>query len=106
MLLAIPGARAPAAPRRPRPGHRIRGPPRSLPHVESHHQEWLAACKGGPPPLSNFSHSGPAIELLLLGNVASLVRRPLEFDPVACQIVNDPEAHRALRAVRREGWAL
>jgi len=82
------------------------GPPRSLPHVDSHHQEWLGACKGGPPPLSNFNHSGPAIELLLLGNVAALVGRPLEFDPVACRVVNDPEADRALRAVRREGWAL
>ena len=82
------------------------GPPRSLPHVASHHQEWLAACRGGPPPLSNFDHAGPAIELVLLGNVASLVGRPLDFDPVACKVVNDPQADRALRAVRRAGWAL
>ncbi len=65
-----------------------------------------AACKDGPAPLSNFNHSGPAIELLLLGNVASLVDGPLEFDPVPCKITNHDEANRALRREHREGWAL
>jgi hypothetical protein len=82
------------------------GPPRSFPSVAGHQQEWVAACKGGPAPLSNFNHSGPAIELMLLGNVASLVGGPLEFDPVACKIVNNDEADRALRPEHREGWAL
>ncbi len=82
------------------------GPPRSLPSVAGHQQEWVAACKGGPPPLSNFNHSGPAIELLLLGNVASLVGEPLEFDPVQCKITNNDEANRALRPEHREGWVL
>jgi len=82
------------------------GPPRSFPHVETHEVEWLGACRGGPAPLSNFEHSGPVIELLLLGNIATLVGRALEFDPVAFKIVNDPEADRSLRAVPREGWAL
>ena len=82
------------------------GPPHSLPSVAGHQQEWVAACKGGPEPLSNFNHSGPAIELMLLGNVASLVGKPLEFDPAACKIANNDEANRALRPEHREGWAL
>jgi hypothetical protein len=82
------------------------GPPHSLPSVAGHQQEWVAACKGGPAPLSNFNHSGPAMELLLLGNVASLVGGPLEFDPVPCTIANCEEADRALRPEHREGWAL
>lgn len=81
-------------------------PPRRLPRAGSHEREWQQACQGGPRPLSNFDHSGPAMELLLLGNVATLVGRPLEFDPPGCQIVNDDEANRALRPSRREGWPL
>jgi len=82
------------------------GPPRSFPSVAGHQQEWVAACKGGPAPLSNFNHSGPAIELMLLGNVASLVGEPLEFDPVPCKIVNNDAADRALRPEHREDWVL
>jgi hypothetical protein len=82
------------------------GPPRKLPHVESHEQEWLEACKGGPLPLSNFDHAGPVMELLLLGNVATLVGQSLEFDPVAMKIVNNQDADTLLRRAYREGWSL
>ena len=82
------------------------GPPHTFPHVDGHQREWVAACKGGPAPLANFDHSGPSIELMLLGNVATLVGQPLEFDPAACKIVGNDEADRALRPEHREGWAL
>ena len=81
-------------------------PAPSIPRSIGHRQEWVAACKGGPPPLSNFNHSGPAMELMLLGNVGSLFGEPLEFDPVSCTIANNDEANRALRPEHREGWAL
>ena len=32
----------------------------------SHEREWVQACKGGPKPTSNFDHSGPVVESLLL----------------------------------------
>ena len=82
------------------------GPPQSLPRAGSHEREWAQACQGGPTPLSSFEHSGPAMTLMLLGNVATLVERPLEFDPVSCKIPGDAEADAALRPVHREGWAL
>ncbi len=82
------------------------GPPQSLPRSGSHEREWLGACKGGPAAFSNFDHSGPAVELLLLGNVATLVGKPLKFDPAAGKIADNEEADRALRPARREGWAL
>jgi hypothetical protein len=82
------------------------GPPRKLPHSGGHEREWHQACKGGSAPLSNFDHSGPVCELLLLGNVASLVRQPLEFDPMACKVVNHAEADQALRPEHRKGWTL
>jgi hypothetical protein len=84
----------------------VGGRPHAFPSVAGHQQEWVAACKGGPAPLSNFNHSGPAIELVLLGNVASLVGESLEFDPVACKITNNEEADSALCPKHREGWDL
>ncbi len=82
------------------------GPPQKLPRSGSHEREWVAACKGGPPPMANFDHAGPMIELLNLGNIASAVDRPLEFDPAAMKIVNDVEADRLLQPPYRQGWSL
>jgi len=82
------------------------GPPQRLPRSGSHEREWVNACKGGPTPMSNFEHSGPMIELLLLGNVAALVDGPLEYDPVACKITNHEEADRMLLRPHRSGWSL
>jgi hypothetical protein len=85
---------------------RASGPPRSLPSVAGHHQEWIAACQGGSAPLSHFDHSGPAMELMLLGNVASLVGGTLEFDPVRGKITNNEWADQAVRPEHRQDWAL
>jgi hypothetical protein len=94
------------------------GPPQRLPRSGSHEREWVQACKGGPTPMSSFDHSGPVMELLLLGNVAcpfggaalcptdGRVGQPFEFDPVTCQIVDNEQADRALCPPRREGWSL
>jgi len=82
------------------------GRPRKLPHVQSHQQEWFQACKGKGGTLANFDHAGPATELLQLGNVATLVGKTLEFDPVACKIVNNTQADALLRPKYREGWSL
>ncbi len=82
------------------------GPPQTLPRSGSHEREWVQACKGGLTPLSNFDHSHPVCELLLLGNVATLVGQPLEFDPLACKIAGNDEADRALRPLHRQGWSL
>jgi hypothetical protein len=56
--------------------------------------------------MSNFDYAGPVIELLLLGNICTLLGRSIEFDPVACKIINDEEADRALRPPRRDGWSI
>ena len=83
-----------------------RGRPRSLPSVASHQIEWLNACKGGPAPLSSFDHSGPVMEVLLAGNIATLVDKPPEFDPVAGTIPNHETANTALRRHYAKGWFL
>lgn len=85
---------------------KVGGPPLRLPRVAGHERDWFQACRGGPPAISSFDHSGPAMELLLLGNVASLVEGPLDFDPVAMKIVNNGEADAPLRPEQREGWSV
>jgi predicted dehydrogenase len=82
------------------------GPARTLPRSPGHEQEWLNAVKGGPAAMSNFNYGGPLAEFVLLGNVATLVGKPIEYDPVAAKVVNAPEADAALKREYREGWAL
>jgi hypothetical protein len=85
---------------------KVIGPPLRLPRVAGHERDWFHACRGGPAAISSFDHSGPAMELLLLGNVAGLVEGPLEFDPSAMKIVNHAEADALLRPEHRAGWSV
>ena len=83
------------------------GQPKRLPHAGSHEREWVNACRGeGPKPFSNFDYAGPIIELLLLGNICTLLGRPIEYDPASGKIVNDEQANGELHPKRREGWEL
>ena len=82
------------------------GPPKTLPRSGSHEREFTAACKGGPKTMSNFDYAGPLVEFLLLANVATLFNQTLVFDPLACKVVNHPEADAALRREYRQGWSL
>ncbi len=69
-------------------------------------QDWFAACRGGKPAWSNFDYADALNEFLMLGNVATQFDTPLEFDPVAMKIVNNPAADALLRCDYRQGWAL
>jgi hypothetical protein len=82
------------------------GPQRSLPRSRGHEREWLDACKGGKPAMSNFDYSGPLTEFVLLGNVATQFEQKLKFDPLAMKIVNVAEANKALSREYRQGWLL
>jgi len=86
------------------------------PTIESspgHYQEWLNACKGGPPAGSNFDWAGPLTEVVLMGNVAlrlelreKLDRHKLLWDADAKQFSNVPEANEFLHKAYRDGWVL
>jgi len=84
----------------------FKGPSPSLPRSRGHEREWLDACKGGPPAMSNFNYAGPLTEFVLLGNVATLFGQRIEFDPQALKIVNIAEANEVLRRKYRQGWSL
>ena len=84
-------------------------PEKSLPRVDmGHEQEWIAACKGGPTPSSDFEVAVPLTETILLGNIAIRAQenRKLEWDGEKMEITNLPEANRFVRREYRSGWEL
>ena len=80
--------------------------PERLPPSRGHEQDWLLAARGGPPPWSGFDYAGPLIEFLMLGNVATQVEGPIEYDPLAMRITNNDEADALLTPTYRDGWSL
>jgi hypothetical protein len=84
----------------------FQGPAPTLPRSPGHHAEWIAACKGGPAAFSPFAIGGPLTEMILLGDVAALAGRAIEYDPLAGRIVNCPEANPLLHREYRSGWTL
>ena len=81
-------------------------PEDALPPSRGHEREWLEACKGGPRAMSNFDYAGPLAEFVLAANVATQFEGPIEYDPPAMKIVNNPEADKLLRRDYRKGWEL
>lgn len=81
-------------------------PPKTIARSTGHHEEWLAACKGGEPAGANFEFSGPVTEALLLGNVALRIRKKLFWDAPNMKVVNVPEANQYLHFKYRSPWSL
>ena len=85
-------------------------PKPSIPRCPSNHfAEWVAACKGGRPPFSNFAdHGGPLSEMVLLGNLAirAGAGRKLLWDGPNMKCANLPAVNQFLRRPYRKGWTL
>jgi hypothetical protein len=86
---------------------------RSLPRSDSHHREWVDACKGGAVAGSNFDWAGPLTEAVLLGNVALRVQlredltvAKLLWDSAKLTFSNLDDANKFLRRDYRTGWSL
>jgi hypothetical protein len=73
---------------------------------QKQHLEWIAACKGGPTPYSNFDIAAYLTEIILLGCVALRVGKRLEWDGPNMRATNAPEAGRFVKREYREGWKL
>lgn len=71
-----------------------------------HMQEFIAACKGGSPAMSNFDYAATMTESILLGNVAMRVGKKLEWDAQRLAATNCPEAAQYVRREYRKGWEL
>ena len=86
-------------------------PKRSIERVpegkDGHEQNWIRACKGGPPANSYFDYSGPLTETVLMGNLAvRYPNRELFWNGEAMEITNDKDANAYVRREYREGWKL
>jgi predicted dehydrogenase len=81
-------------------------PEPTLPRVPNEDAEWVAACKGGPAALSNFSYAGPFSETVLLGVVAIRTGQPLKWDAKNLTCPGTPEADQYIRREYRQGWTL
>ena len=80
-------------------------PPQTIPNSPGHYQEWIDACKGGPPAGSNFEYAGWTTECNHLGNVAHRAGRKLQWDAEAMKAPDAPEADAFIRREYRPGWA-
>ena len=82
-------------------------PAPTIPRSPGHHEEWIAACKGGKPTGSNFNYGGPLTEVALVGAIATLFKdQPLEWNSKAAKFTNCPEANRYINPPYRRGWSL
>jgi len=81
-------------------------PPKTIPRVADEDVEWIEACKGGPPALSNFGYSGPFTETVLLGNLAIRLGEKVEWDGPQMKATNLPAADSLIRREYRKGWEL
>ena len=70
------------------------------------HLEWIAACKGGPTPYSNFDIAAYLTEIILLGCVALRVGKKLEWDGPKMKATNAPEAAKFVKRNYRKGYGL
>ncbi len=71
-----------------------------------HHQEWIAGCKGGPTPYSNFDIAAYLTEIILLGCVAMRTGKKLEWDGPNMRALNAPESAQFVKRNYRKGWEL
>ncbi len=81
-------------------------PPQAIPPSPGHQEEWIIACKTGPPTTCHFGYSGPLTEANHLGNVAYRAGSRIESDSKNLRIPNSPAAERLLQQVYRDGWVL
>jgi predicted dehydrogenase len=81
--------------------------PKTMERSLGHYEEWVAACKGGAKPVSNFDYAGPLTEIVLLGVLA--LRAPgrrLEWDSTNQKVKNAAELNQFVRPDFRKGWSL
>jgi predicted dehydrogenase len=82
-------------------------PPVSVPRApgQSHHQEWLQACRGGEPAICRFDgFASQLTETLLVATLALRVGKKIEWDADKMIAVGCPEAEPFIRREYRTGW--
>lgn len=81
-------------------------PEPTIPRVKSHYQDWIDACKGGRPALSNFEYGARLNEITLLGVLAVRSGKPLSWDHQSMTATGDDQAEAIILGDYRPGWEL
>jgi hypothetical protein len=79
-------------------------PPQLLQRGINHQQDWVRACKGGAPGVSQFAVASKYIEWLALGAIALRVPGKLNWDAKNMRFTNSADANRHLMPYLRKGW--
>jgi predicted dehydrogenase len=81
-------------------------PPERYPRSPGVYEEWIDACKGGPPPNSTFDgHAGSLTEMVILGCLAVRAGRTLRVDPASGRVTNLELPQEWTEPTFREGWS-
>lgn len=81
-------------------------PPQMLQRGINHQQDWIRACKGGAPGVSEFAVATKYIEWLALGAIALRVPGKLVWDAKNRRFSNSDEANKHLKPFIRKGWEM
>jgi predicted dehydrogenase len=80
-------------------------PPKTIPRVRGHHDDWLQAIKNNEQAGANFDYGGPLTEIALLGIIATkMLGRKLEWDSPNMRFTNCDDANKFVNPPYREGW--
>jgi predicted dehydrogenase len=82
-------------------------PPHSVPRApeQSHHQEWLRACRGGPPTFCRFDGFASRLtETMLIANLALRTGKTIRWNGETMEAPGTPEAAPFIRREYRSGW--
>jgi predicted dehydrogenase len=85
----------------------FQSPERSQPRApnEDHHQEWIQACRGGPPAYCRFDGFAARLtEAMLVANLALRTGNKIRWDAETMQALECPEAAPFVRREYRSGW--
>jgi predicted dehydrogenase len=80
--------------------------PRRLVRRPGTFQEWADACRGGEAAGCNFKLADSLTALVLLGNIAIRIGKPLEWDATQHQFLKHDPANALLAASYHNGWGL
>ena len=80
--------------------------PVSLPRVKGHHWEFAEAVRGGSRPFSDWDHSVPLTEMVLLGCISQRVPGRLDWDMKSGRFTNSDAANKLLTPYVRPTWTI
>jgi predicted dehydrogenase len=81
-------------------------PEKFIPRTSNHFKEWVAACHGEAPAMSNYNYSSRLTETMILGNLALRAGTRIEWDAKNQVVTNLPAANKFVRREYRSGYSI